>query len=65
MESPSFITPHFEFPFIQLRVQAAKSYTRRQPSKWRMTNDYLEFWEPSLPDFKEDVGSFIFISIEA
>jgi len=64
-ESPSFITPHFEFPFIQLGVQAAKSCTRRQLSKWRMTDDYLEFWESSLPNFKGVVGSFICISIEA
>jgi len=64
-EYPSFITPHFEFPFIQLGVQAAKSCTRRHPSKWRMTDDYLKFWDPSLPDFKEVVGSFICISRKA
>jgi len=65
VESLSFITPHFEFPFIQLEAQEAESCTRRQSSKWRMTNDYLELWEPSLPDFKEVVGSFIYISREA
>jgi len=59
---PSFIIPHFEFPFIQLGVQAVESCTRRQPSKWRMTDNYLEFWEPSLPNFKEAIGSFICIS---
>jgi len=62
MESASFITPHFKFPFIQLGVQAIKSCTRRQSSKWRITDDYLEFWETSLSDFKEVVGSFICIS---
>jgi len=61
-ESLSFITPHFEFPFIQLGVQAVESCTRRQSSKWRMTDDYLEFLYPSLLDFKEALGSFIFIS---
>jgi len=47
-ESHSFIAPHFEFLFIQLGVQAAKSCTRRQSSKWKMIDSYLEFWEPSL-----------------
>jgi len=64
-ESPSFITPHFKFPFIQLGVQTTKSYIRRQLRKWWMTNDYLKFWEPSLLDFKEVFGSFICISREA
>jgi len=64
-KSPSFVTPHYEFPFIHLEVQAAEACTMRQPSKWRMTDDYLEFWEPSLPDFMEFVGSFICISREA
>jgi len=64
-ESLSFITPHFEFPFIQLGVQAAKSCISRQLSKWRITDVYLEFWELSLPDFEEVVGSFICMSREA
>ena len=64
-ESPSFITPHFELPFIHLRVQAAKSCIIRQTSKWRMIDDYLEFWEPSLPNFKNFIGSLICISREA
>jgi len=29
-----------------------------------MTDDYLKFWEPSLPNFKEAIGSFICISRE-
>jgi len=64
-EPPSFITPHFEFPFIQLEVQATKSCISRQLSKWRITDVYLEFLEPSLPDFEESIGSFIRISREA
>ena len=63
---PSFITPHFEFPFIQLQTyNATKSCTRRQPSKWRMIDSYLEFWEPSPPDFKETIDSFRCICREA
>jgi len=65
MEAPSFIAHHFEVTFIQLGVQAAESCTRRQPSKWKMVDNYLEFWEPRLPDFKEDIDSFICISREA
>jgi len=65
MEPPSYITPHFEFPFIQLGVQGAESHTRRQSSKEKMIESYLEFWEPSLPDFKEAIGSFRCISREA
>jgi len=64
-ESLSFTTPHFEFPFIQLRAQASESCNRRQLSKWRMTDSYLEFLEPSLHDFKEVVDSLKFISREA
>ena len=65
MESPSFIAPDFEFPFIQLRVQATESCTRKQRSKWKMIDSYLKFWEPSLPDFKEAIRSFRCISREA
>jgi len=64
-ESPSFISPHFEFPFIHLGVQAVESCTRRQPSKWKMIDNYLKFWEPSLPYFKEVVGRFRGISRDA
>jgi len=34
-------------------------------SKWRITDVYLEFWELSLPDFEEVVGSFICTNGEA
>jgi len=64
-ECPSFIAPHFEFPFIQLGIQAAESCTRRQPTKWKMIDSYLEFWEPSVLNLKEAIGSFICISREA
>ena len=34
-------------------------------AKWRITDVYLEFWEPSLPDFEEAVGRFACIIREA
>jgi len=62
---PHLLLPTSNSPSCSSEHKQPNQCTRRQPSKWRITYVYLEFWEPSLPNFEEAVGSFICISREA
>lgn len=62
---PHSLLPISYSPSFSSKYKQANQCTKRQSSKWRIIDDYLEFWEPTLPDFKEVVGSSSCISIEA
>lgn len=62
---PHLLLLTLNFPSFSSEYKQPSHALASSGVKCRITNVYLEFLEPSLPDFEEAVGNFICISREA